>query len=134
MQRLVSWGLRSTLAERWLLLLCALGGSVQAHHSFAMFDRARATEISGMVKQFQWTNPHVWIQLLVHDSQGGTDEWGIECTSINFMARRGWDHETLKAGDQVTLAIFPLKDGSKGGSFVRVVTLNGAPLKLAPED
>ena len=130
-QRLKSSRLQSFLSAG--LCACALGGSTQAHHSFAMFDRTRTTEVSGTVKEFQWSNPHVWIQLLVQNSQGGTDEWGIECTSINFMARRGWDHDTLKAGDRVKLNIFPLKDGSKGGSFVKVVTLNGSLLKLTPE-
>lgn len=134
MERLKGWKLRSFLGAGGFLCACALGGSAQAHHSFAMFDRTRTTEISGTVKEFQWTNPHVWIQLLVQNGQGGADEWGIECTSINFMTRRGWDHGTLKAGDRVTLDIFPLKDGSKGGSFAKVVTLNGSALKLAPED
>src|SRR5262245_7501853 len=35
----------------------------QAHHSDAMFDREQVRELTGVVREFQFTNPHTWVQL-----------------------------------------------------------------------
>jgi len=67
------------------------------------------------------------------DSAGASREWSIECTSVNFMFRRGWRHDTLKPGDKVTLSVRPLKNGQPGGSLIQVSALNGKPLTLEPE-
>jgi hypothetical protein len=117
-----------------VLLATVTAAPTQAHHSFAMYDSTRTITIEGTVRDFQWTNPHVWIQVLVPDGKGGSEEWGVECTSVNFMSRRGWTKRTLKAGDRISITLSPLRDGSRGGSFKGVNSLNGAPLELTPED
>ena len=102
-----------------------------AHHSFAMFDYAKNVPISGTIKEFQWTNPHAWVQVLVRDAATGKDvEWSIECGSPNMMARQGWKRESLKAGDKVTIVIHPLKSGVMGGSLVSAA-VNGVPIGSA---
>jgi hypothetical protein len=101
-----------------------------AHHSFAMFDREHPMPIEGVVKDFQWTNPHVWIQVMAPDAKGVSQEWGVECTSVNFMRRQGWASQSLKPGDRVKLVIFPLKDGSHGGQFNKLTELNGSATEL----
>ena len=111
----------------------SVSAGVSAHHSFATFDQHKRVVVSGTVREFQWTNPHVWIQLMVPDSAGASREWSIECTSVNFMFRRGWRHDTLKPGDKVTLSVRPLKNGQPGGSLIQVSALNGKPLTLEPE-
>jgi hypothetical protein len=112
------------------LALTAPAMGALAHHSFAMFDREHPTPLVGTVKDFQWTNPHVWIQVVAVDAKGVSQEWGVECTSVNFMRRQGWDRDSLKAGDKVEMLIFPLKDGSHGGQFNKLVQLNGSPSGL----
>ncbi len=104
-----------------------------AHHSFAIYDSAHQVTIEGTVKEFQWTNPHVWIHVLVHTDMGD-DLRQIECTSVNFLARKGWTKRTLKPGDKVSITLSPLRDGSRGGSFRSVNSLNGAPLVLEPDE
>lgn len=122
------------------IVLCCVGctavamGPAVAHHSFAMYDSTRQVTLAGVVKEFQWTNPHVWIQIMVPNASGIQEEWGVECTSVNFMTRRGFSRRTLKPGDAITVTIAPLKDGSHGGSFRTISSLNGAPLNLAPQD
>ncbi len=105
-----------------------------AHHSFAMYDSGKQITIEGVVKEFVWTNPHVWIQMMVPDGKGGETEWSVECTSVNFMIRRGFTKHTIKAGDKISVSLSPLKDGTPGGAFKGVNSLNGAPLKLEPEE
>src|SRR6478736_7045110 len=58
-----------------------------AHHSFAMFDNQKNVTLEGTVKEFQWTNPHSWIQLVVKDASGKEDEWSIEGGSPNGLSR-----------------------------------------------
>jgi hypothetical protein len=99
-----------------------------AHHSFAMFDSAKETTLQGTVKEFQWTNPHAWVQLLVAGPDGKTTEWSIECASPNALKRQGWRGTSIKSGDRVTVIIHPLKSGEPGGSLVILTLPDGSQL------
>jgi Family of unknown function (DUF6152) len=105
--------------------------SALAHHSFAMFDQSKLVTVNGTVKDFRWTNPHVFIQLLVKTEGGSEVEWSIEMTSPEHLARVGWRPASLKPGDQVTLAIHPMRDGTAGGQYVSG-TGPGGPLVGSP--
>lgn len=99
-----------------------------AHHSYAMFDSQKTVAVDGTVMEFQWTNPHSWIQLVSKDSATGKQvEWVIEMGSPNALERQGWRRTSLKPGDQAHLVIHPLKDGTNGGSFVSA-SINGVPI------
>jgi hypothetical protein len=106
----------------------ALALPAYAHHSFAMFDAAKETTLQGTVKEFQWTNPHAWVQLLVPAQDGKTTEWSIECASPNALKRQGWRGTSIKAGDRVTVVIHPLKSGESGGSLVILTLPDGTQL------
>lgn len=98
---------------------------VQAHHSFSMFAMDKEVVLAGEIKEFQWTNPHIWIQVLVPGADGKTTEWSIEGTSPNVLSRQGWSKRSVKAGDKVTITAHPLKDGTTGASLVKVVLADG---------
>jgi hypothetical protein len=99
-----------------------------AHHSFAMFDNEKEKTLEGVVKEFQWTNPHAWVQLMVKGPDGKDVEWSIECASPNGLKRQGWRGNTIKAGDKVTAIIHPLKSGEPGGSMMVIVLPDGKEL------
>jgi hypothetical protein len=101
-------------------LLAPVSGTALAHHSFAMFDQGKETKLVGVIKEVQWTNPHIWLQVLVKDPSGKDVEWSIEGGSPNGLARQGWKRSSVKPGDQVEVVIHPLKNGDKGGSVMRV--------------
>lgn len=110
-----------------LLALAALlgaAGPALAHHSFAMFDSRSEVTLTGTVREFQWTNPHSWLQLQVQRG-GSIVEYSIELGSPNSMSRRGWRRTTFKPGDRVTAVINPMRDGSAGGSLVYALDSNG---------
>jgi hypothetical protein len=102
----------------------SLAVPVGAHHSFAMFDNEKELTLEGIIKEFQWTNPHTWTQVLVKDESGKEVEWSIEGGSPNSLSRAGWKRTSIKPGDKATLVIHPLKNGSPGGSLMRI-TVNG---------
>ena len=108
--------------------LALAAGSADAHHSFAVFDRSRQVSITGTVKQFQWTNPHCWIQLEVPGENGSSAEWSLEGGSPNILVRNGWKRTALAPGEHVTVLIYPLKTGEPGGSFLEVHKADGKVL------
>lgn len=100
---------------------------VNAHHSGAMFDDKTSITLKGTVKQYQWTNPHCWIQVVVPDEKGGSMEWSVEMGAPMELFRNGWRPRTLKAGDKITVVIHPMRDGSRGGLYVSAVAADGTP-------
>ena len=97
--------------------LVLTSSALLAPHSAAMFDDAKVLELTGVVKEMQWANPHIWIQLVVDDN-GAKKEWSLEGGSPNTLSRRGWRSTTFKAGDVVTVRLNPMKDGTAAGLFV----------------
>jgi hypothetical protein len=110
------------------LVLLTTASAALAHHSFAVFDRTKKVTLTGTVKDFQWTNPHAWIQVDVAGDKGQSTEWGVECGSPNMMARTGWKKTTLKAGDRITVIVNPLLDGRTNGSLVTATLADGTVL------
>ncbi len=114
------------LSAAVLSTLVANGAS--AHHSFAMFDNKQEKTVTGTLKELQWTNPHIWVQVISRDAATGKDvEYSIEGGSPNNLARKGWSRNSLKVGDKVVVIIHPLKNGDNGGSLVKV-SVNGQTL------
>lgn len=101
------------------LTLAAMPILASAHHSSAMFDQSRSLTLQGVVKEFRWTNPHASVQLLVKGSGGREQEqWSIEMTSPEYLARAGWRPDTLRMGDAVSLVVHPMRDDTKSGFYV----------------
>ena len=110
----------SSLATAVALAVIMAGAAprVLAHHSFAVFDLTSQKSIEGTVKKVDWTNPHVWIWVDVPTASGGSETYGFEGMSPNFLARRGWSRTTLETGMKVTVQYRPLKDGKPGGMLM----------------
>jgi hypothetical protein len=109
--------------------LVAAVGSITpalAHHSFSMFDADKTVTMTGTVKQFEWSNPHSWLRVMVEDqSTGKAVQWMFEMGSPVQQERVGWTRDSLKPGDQVTVTMHPLKDGSRGGGLLTATLPNG---------
>ena len=115
---------------RWpvLSMLCGFAGAAQAHHSSAMFDPQQSLSLNGTVKEFQWSNPHCWIQVLVNDKSGPV-EWSVEMGSPSQLFRLGWRPTILHAGEAIIVVVHPMRDGSKGGQFVSATLGDGTPIE-----
>ncbi len=99
-----------------------------AHHSFAIFDHTQTYTLKGTVRDFQWTNPHGYIDLAVSEGPDGIDEFTIELTSINMLRRAGWRSSDVNAGDEVTAIVAPLLSGEKGGLLLELAVPDGRTL------
>jgi len=119
-----------------LIVTLLLAGPAFAHHSRAMFDQTKQIKLVGTVKEFEWANPHCWIQVVApdpSDPQAAPVEWGVEMDSPVALMRRGWKPGSLKVGDAITVVINPLRDGQRGGLVVSVIGPDGMPIGRAAE-
>jgi hypothetical protein len=108
----------------------------RAHHSFAMYDNDHQIKLKGKVTNFQWTNPHVYIDLDGVDVNGEkkeTKSWVIECANPGILNRVGWKFNMIKTGDELTVIVAPMRSGEPG-ALLKEVTLpdgrvfsNGGP-------
>jgi hypothetical protein len=130
--------MRCAFAAFLFLIVAATGGRALAHHSFAMFDTGNPVTLMGVVTDFQWTNPHVYIELDVPEGVRGATHWTIELGSPSILMRGGWKFNTLKKGDKITAVVSPLRDGEPGSLLTRVtladgrVLGNGGPTGVGP--
>ena len=116
----------SALAGCAFLLACIPGN---AHHSFAaVFDASSSVEVSGVVTEVEWMNPHAWIYIDVTGDGGEVVNWGFELGSPNGLIRRGWNRNSVKIGDIVSVAGYRARDGTNRGNVKSIVLANGDEL------
>jgi hypothetical protein len=96
-----------------------------AHHSFAMFDTMNRVTVTGRVAVFEWTNPHVIIEIDGAEENGGFKRWTVELGSPSALLRGGWKYNELKFGDKVSVVVNPLRSGDAGGLLVRATLADG---------
>jgi hypothetical protein len=116
------------------LAACVAGAAIPAlaHHSFAAeFDEKKPVTLKGAVSKFDWSNPHVFVNIDVADANGKITTWESEWQSRIELKRAGWNANSLKPGDAVTVEGSAARDGSKrvGG---KSLTLAGG--KKLPAD
>jgi hypothetical protein len=114
------------------LIISLAAAPAYPHHSFAMFDREKVVSMKGVVREFQWTNPHCWVQLVAKDDHGASQDWALEALSPNVIGRMGWKRNSLKPGDEITAFFNPTRDGSHGGNLVKVTRADGTVVGDSP--
>ena len=118
--------LNLTLAGLGLL---AFSTPAFVHHSGAMFDPTKEQTITGIVREFNWTNPHSSFKVEVTDATGNSEIWAVEMNGPQNLMHDGWKRSSIKPGDKITAVVHPLRDGKPGGSYVSVTLADGTVLK-----
>jgi hypothetical protein len=106
----------------------AAQGMLFAHHGNAAYDEKAPLTIKGAVTDFLWVNPHVQVFVDVKNDQGEIVHWGCETVSPSKLFRSGWTRDSLKAGDQITVTVYPAKSHAPVGLIRKVVLANGKEL------
>lgn len=111
-------------------LVSASTVAMLAHHSFdAEYDRNKPVTIKGTVTKVEFMNPHIWIYMDVKDEKGATANWQIEGGAPNALRRLGWNADSVKKGEELTIEGTLAKDGSKTVN-ARNVTIASTGRKL----
>jgi Family of unknown function (DUF6152) len=118
--------------------MLAMATPAFAHHSFADYDAKTIRTVTGTVKSFHWSNPHVTFTVLVRSADGGKlQEWNIVTSAPNILKRFDWTGASVNAGDRVTLVCNPLSDGSYGGRLHTLTNMSSGKVlktKLSPNE
>jgi hypothetical protein len=108
------------------LAAAAVAAPAFAHHSFAMFDAGKTLTMKGTVKEFEWTNPHSWLRVMVMDDKSGKPLlWALELSSPARLTTMGMHADSVKAGDVVSVTFHPMRDGTRGGQFIQAMLPGG---------
>lgn len=110
------------------LVVCA---PLLAHHgSSVTYNMKKAITLKGTVTEFVYTNPHCQLYFDVKDDAGNTVRWGGETMAPRLVVKAGLLKSTLKAGDPITITVFPAKAGTNFGLIQTVTLPNGQTLSL----
>lgn len=110
----------------WLVM----AGSPSAHHSTSMYDSQNPVTITGVVKKFEWTNPHAFVYLEVKDEKTGKIvEWEVEMMSLNHLRGYGWTSKTVKPGDTLSATGAPAKSGAPSMIANRMKLADGREIR-----
>ena len=103
----------------------ALAGSLSAHHSATMFEQTKTITVEGVVKEFQYTNPHSWLLVDVREKSGKVTTWGFEAEGPSTLQRAGIRPSEFPVGTKVTMTGRPMKNGSPAAIWVLAVRGDG---------
>ena len=105
-----------------LLLALVFAAPTFAHHSTSMYNMNSPVTVTGVVKRFEWTNPHAFVFLEVKDEKGNIVEWEVEMMSLNHLRGYGWTRSTVKAGDTISATGGAAKSGAPSmiSSFMKL--------------
>ena len=118
--------MRSAIMKCMVLLAAAM--PAWAHHSAAMFDDKKEITLSGVIAEFQYTNPHSWLFVEVKNPDGSVTKWGFEAEGPSTLARAGIGKGDLVPGQKITITGHPMRDGRPAASWVRATREDGKVL------
>lgn len=102
------------------------GGPALAHHSFAPYESTLQIKLSGVVTEFRWVNPHVYIEIDAADEKTSEKRhWLIEGASTSILNRAGWKFNMIKPGDRITVIVSPLRNGEPAALLKQITLADG---------
>jgi hypothetical protein len=122
---------RTVATAMGIVLLMPLNAAT-AHHSAAMFDHSKTITLHGTVKNFQFTNPHSWLIMIVTSADGNPVEWGFEAEGPSTLLHAGILPKSFRPGDKVTVTANPMRDGRPAGALISVVMADGSIYRTRP--
>jgi hypothetical protein len=105
--------------------LVAAGSAAMAHHSATMFEEKKTITVEGVVKEFQYTNPHSWLLVDVTDKDGKVTTWGFEAEGPSTLQRAGIRPSEFRVGTRLTITGRPMKDGRPAAIWETAVRADG---------
>ena len=109
--------------------LFALSVPVFAHHGTAAFETSRTITMKATVTDWFWANPHCFVKFDYKNDKGEVEHWVVETSNPPDMMNKGWTIHTLKAGDEITVTVYPVKNSKTVGRLITVRLPDGQTLR-----
>ncbi len=103
----------------------AVGSTGWGHHSALMFDFEKEVTLDGVVKEFQYTNPHSWLLVDVTNDDGTVTTWGFEAEGPSTLMRAGISRSDLSPGTGLSITGNPMKDGRPAAAWITATRADG---------
>ena len=111
--------------------LMAVGFPVSAHHGNAAYSDKMTEFKNATVTKWSWSNPHCLVEFDVKDDKGKVVSWTAETGSPEALRLAGWNKNSLKPGDTITIDLHTAKTGEPAGRFTKIVLADGTVLTPA---
>src|SRR5262250_2621992 len=92
---------------------------LEAHHGVSMFETEKEITVTGVVKEFQYTNPHSWLLVDVKNNDGTVTTWGFEAEGPSTLTRAGIRKSDLMPGTEITITGHPMRDGRPAAAWIK---------------
>ncbi len=102
-----------------------------AHHGSADYHVDREVTVTGVVREWRWTNPHTWVLLDARGPNGEMHRWSGEGPPLTWAIERGWSASTLRAGEEASLVMYPGRTATRSGLVRRIQRANGEVLVVS---
>lgn len=118
----------------WLVAYFVLAGGlmvsmpVSAHHGNAAYSDKMIEFKNATVTKWLWSNPHCIVEFDVKDDSGKVVSWTAETGSPEALRLAGWNKNSLKPGDVITIDLHAAKTGQPAGRFSKIVLADGTVL------
>ena len=104
---------------------------VLAHHGiYVSYATEQQVTLAGIVTEWRFANPHVQLFMDVTDDEGNVVNWAVEGTAVYYWSRSGWNRGSLRPGMEVTVTVFPARDGRPAGVVSKIVLSDGRELVM----
>jgi len=120
------------LALTWAAAALALAPLAVAHHSASMFEAVKTVTLTGVVKEFQYTNPHSWLIVDVKGADGTITSWGFEAEGPSTLMRAGIRKSDLAPGTKLTITGHPMRDGRPAATWIKATRADGRVMDPHP--
>ena len=104
-------------------LIASLTMTVAAHHSGTMFEEKKTVTLEGVVREFQYTNPHSWLLVDVTNKDGSVTTWGFEAEGPSTLIRAGIRKSDFAPGTPVTITGHPMRDGPPAAAWMKATRM-----------
>jgi Family of unknown function (DUF6152) len=90
-----------------------------------MFEPTKTVTLTGVVKEFQYTNPHSWLIVYVPNKDGTGTAWGFEAEGPSTLMRAGIRKSDFSPGTKLTITGHPMRDGRPAATWISAVRGDG---------
>ena len=109
------------------LLAVALITPVTAHHGWSSYDESKTLELTGIIRESGYSNPHGFARLQVDGGKGKV--WYVVLAPPSRMEPRGLPREMLKKGATATVVGYPHREKAEELRAERI-TIDGKTTEL----
>jgi len=101
-----------------------------AHHGNSSLNTDKVIVLkNATVAKLIWANPHCIVAFDATDEKGNVVRWAAEVGSPSAMNQMGWNRNSVKPGDVITVYLFQAKTGNPVGRINKIVLADGTTLR-----